>query len=47
MMKAVGNTVANAPGVIIPMLGVWLRARFGMTMPQYDSPLSSVGIAQY
>ncbi len=29
VMKAVGNTVANAPGVIIPMLGVWLRARAG------------------
>jgi hypothetical protein len=29
VMKAVGNTVANAPGVIIPMLGVWLRARSG------------------
>ena len=29
VMKAVGNTVANAPGVLIPVLGVWLRQRFG------------------
>eukprot|EP01050_Picozoa_sp_SAG11_P014219 SAG11_NODE_1728_length_4367_cov_4.915183_2_plen_138_part_00 len=27
--KAVGNTVANAPGAIIPALGVLLRQRFG------------------
>jgi ACS family sodium-dependent inorganic phosphate cotransporter len=27
--KAVGNTVANAPGAVIPALGVLLRARFG------------------
>jgi hypothetical protein len=29
VMKAVGNTLANAPGAVIPTLGVLLRRRFG------------------
>lgn len=28
VLKAIGNTVANAPGVVIPALGVALRQRF-------------------
>ena len=36
--KAVGNTVANAPGAIIPALGVFLRQRFGGSwMPLFIS----------
>ena len=45
--KAVGNTVANAPGVLIPVLGVFLRncklllLSFGcIYMPVIDLSLS-------
>ena len=34
LLKAVGNTIANAPGVILPALGVFLRRQFnGSWMP--------------
>eukprot|EP01051_Picozoa_sp_SAG22_P028116 SAG22_NODE_9762_length_571_cov_0.591102_1_plen_71_part_00 len=26
---AAGNTVANVPGVLVPLLGAWLRRRLG------------------
>ena len=35
MINAVGNTVANVPGILAPALGLWLLQRTGSWLPLF------------
>ena len=32
---SIGNTVANFPGVVVPIAGAWLRQRYGSFAPLF------------
>ena len=35
LLMSIGNTVANAPGVVVPIAGAWLRQRYGSFAPLF------------
>lgn len=37
MLMSIGNTVANLPGVIVPVAGAWFRQRYGSFAPLFGA----------
>ena len=35
MLNAIGNTGAQVCGLLVPILGVWLRQRYGSLLPLF------------
>lgn len=37
LLMSIGNTVANLPGVVVPVAGAWFRQRYGSFAPLFGA----------